>query len=83
MVELRTCTDGLWTNSANYLPSGPLLAQHRTLPHETIGTYGTKSPRSLANVKMRSDPCPAPPRVRPDLQAQEDRPASIRWLTMR
>lgn len=28
-------------------------------------------------------PRPPPPRVLPDLQAQEDRPARVRWLEMR
>lgn len=51
--------DEITSNSANHLPSGPRLAQHRTLPQETTATYGTQSHGTPANVNnvIRSPPC--------------------------
>lgn len=51
--------DEITSNYANRLPSGPRLAQHRTLPQETTARYGTQSPGTPANVNnvIRSPPC--------------------------
>lgn len=51
--------DEITSDSANRLPSGHRLAQHRTLPQETIATYDTQPSGTRANVNnvIRFPPC--------------------------
>ena len=74
------------TRSSTIPRADALRFMSRTLEqHNGFGTWGSTRCMShgVLTFGVSTGPCPPPPRVRPALQAQEDRPACVRWLEVR